>query len=160
MIGRRRFLGLVLLGAGAATVADTVFSPRPAHARKPEIYQGLVSGVGAGGYDVVAYFTESEAVKGKAAHVHRWKDANWHFATPENRDRFAANPSRYAPQYGGHCAWAAAEGYTAKGDPRNWDVVNGKLYLNFNSRIQRRWQRDVPGNIARADANWPGILTR
>lgn len=160
MIGRRRFLALALLGAGAGTFAHGVFSPRIAHARKPEIYQGLVSGVGAGGYDVVAYFAEGQAVRGDATHVHRWRDANWYFASPENRDRFAANPSRYAPQYGGHCAWAASQGYTAKGDPRNWDVVDGKLYLNFNGSIQRRWQRDIPGHISRANANWPGILTR
>ncbi|MEM6666964.1 MAG: YHS domain-containing (seleno)protein, partial [Pseudomonadota bacterium] len=71
---------------------------------------------------------------------------------------FAANPARYAPQFGGYCAWAVSEGYTAKGDPKHWKVVNGKLYLNYNGRIQRRWEKDIPGHISKGNANWPNVL--
>ncbi|MEM6617565.1 MAG: YHS domain-containing (seleno)protein [Pseudomonadota bacterium] len=128
-------------------------------ANEPRVFTGIVSGVGAGGYDVVAYFEGGSPTKGDANITASHDGATWRFASEENRDRFVSNPARYAPQYGGYCAWAAAEGYTAKGDPRHWKVVDGKLYLNFNRRIQRRWERDIPGNITRADANWPGILS-
>ena len=110
------------------------------------------------GADVVAYFTESRYVSGSADYTHEWANATWHFSSPENRDLFAANPEQYAPQYGGFCAWAVAEGYTASVDPNAWEIVDGKLYLNYDARIQRRWQRDIPGNIARANENWPAVL--
>ena len=67
-------------------------------------------------------------------------------------------PEKYAPQYGGYCAWAAAQGYTASTDPKAWKVVDGKLYLNYNVEIKEKWEKDIPGHIKRADANWPGVL--
>lgn len=109
------------------------------------------------GYDPVAYFTAGAPTRGSAAHTFDWDGQVWHFASAANRDAFAANPARYAPQYGANCAWAAAEGYLAPVDPNAWAIVDGKLYLNANRRIQRRWERDIPGFIARADANWPAL---
>ena len=82
------------------------------------------------------------------------------FASTENLARFRANPNAYLPQYGGYCAWAIANGYTAAGNPNNWRIVNGRLYLNYNSEIQRRWEQDIPSLILQADANWPGVLAR
>jgi hypothetical protein len=70
---------------------------------------------------------------------------------------FAADPEKYAPQYGGYCAWAVSQGYTAEIDPEAWSVVDDKLYLNYSLDVQKQWQQDVPGNITKADANWPGI---
>ena len=84
----------------------------------------------------------------------------WRFASAENRDLFLANPDAYSPQYGGYCAWAAAQGYTAPGNPKNWSVVDGKLYLNYNDKVQRDWEQDIPGFIAKADANWPAVLDK
>ena len=110
------------------------------------------------GADPVAYFTEGRYVEGTADYTHDWADATWQFSSAENRDLFAANPEQYAPQYGGFCAWAVAEGYTASVDPNAWEIVDGKLYLNYDARIKGRWQQDVPGNIARADQNWPSVL--
>ncbi|MBE9061223.1 YHS domain-containing (seleno)protein [cf. Phormidesmis sp. LEGE 11477] len=110
------------------------------------------------GADPVAYFAENRYVPGSADYTYNWADATWQFASSENRDLFAENPEQYAPQYGGFCAWAVAEGYTASVDPNAWEIVDGRLYLNYDTRIQRRWQRDVPGNIARADENWPAVL--
>jgi YHS domain-containing protein len=109
------------------------------------------------GYDPVAYFTDDAPRRGDSAHALTWNGAVWHFASAANRDAFAADPAAYAPQYGGNCAWAVAEGYLAPIDPDAWAIVDGKLYLNANRRIQRRWERDIPGFIARADANWPGL---
>ena len=110
------------------------------------------------GADPVAYFTESRYVPGSTDYTYDWANATWQFASAENRDLFVENPEAYAPQYGGFCAWAVAEGYTAPVDPNAWEVVDGKLYLNYDAGIQRRWQRDIPGNIARANENWPGVL--
>lgn len=116
--------------------------------------------VAAGGYDVVAYFTRGEAVRGSRALQARWNGAVWRFSSAESRDAFVADPARYAPAYGGFCAWAAAENYLAPGDPRHWRIVDGRLFLNFNASVHRRWEGDVPGNVARADANWPALAGR
>jgi YHS domain-containing protein len=129
-------------------------------ARSPEIYTGILSATAVGGYDPVAYFTEGRPVEGKREFTHAWKGATWRFASAKNRDAFKANPEAYAPQYGGHCAWAVSQGYTAKGDPKYWKVVGGKLYLNYNASVQQNWQKDVPGHIAKADRNWPKVLDK
>ncbi len=114
-------------------------------------------GVAIRGTDPVAYFNQGGPVRGKSELAYRWNGATWHFSSAENRDLFAANPERYAPQYGGFCAWAVSQGYTAPIDPSAWKIVDGKLYLNFNQQIQRRWERDIPGNIGRANSNWPKL---
>lgn len=116
------------------------------------------AGVAIRGTDPVAYFTEGAAVAGSSEFSHSWGNATWHFASAENRDLFAANPGQYAPQYGGFCAWAVSEGYTASIDPEAWRIVDARLYLNYDKRIQQRWERDIPGNVSKADANWPGVL--
>lgn len=105
----------------------------------------------------MAYFAEGRPVRGRPEFTHAWAGATWHFASAANRDRFAAEPARYAPAYGGHCAWAAAEGYLAPIDPQAWRIVDGRLFLNYDRSVQRRWERDIPGNIARADRNWPQL---
>ena len=109
------------------------------------------------GYDPVAYFKEGQPVEGDSAFQHEWMGATWYFANAENRDLFAAEPEKYAPQYGGYCAWAVSQGYTAKIDPQAWTVVDDKLYLNYSKDVQKQWQEDVPGNITKADTNWPKI---
>jgi hypothetical protein len=109
------------------------------------------------GTDVVAYFTDGKAVAGSPQFTHRWNGAEWRFATAANRDTFAADPEKYTPQYGGFCAWAVSQNYTAPIDPEAWRVVDGKLYLNYSRSVQSRWQQDIPGNIAKGDANWPKL---
>lgn len=107
------------------------------------------------GHDPVAYFTEGRPTRGRAEHSLTWGGAEWRFASAENRAAFAAAPETYAPQYGGYCAWAVSQGYTAPIDPNAWAIVDGRLYLNFSRSVQRRWERDIPGHIRRADTNWP-----
>ena len=102
--------------------------------------------------------TEGAPVAGDPGITLDWQGATWRFASPESRALFEADPDRYAPRYGGYCAWAVAEGYTAPTMPEAWKIVDDRLYLNFSRRIQRRWEQDIPGNIARAEANWPGVL--
>lgn len=129
-----------------------------ARAAKPEIYTDRFSNLAVDGYDPVAYFTMSAPVKGSKDFEFQYKGAVWRFSSAENLEKFRTDPSAYAPQYGGYCAWAVAQGYTARGAPQHWAVRQGKLYLNYNEKVQSDWLKDVPGFIAKADANWPGVL--
>ena len=147
---------LILAMALIACVAPAA----PAFAAKPPVYTAPLSDVAAGGYDVVAYFTQGAPVKGDKAYSTTWKGATWQFSSASNLGKFKANPAAYAPQYGGYCAWAVANGYTAKGDPRNWKIVGGKLYLNYNNDVQSKWVKDIPGFIRKGDGNWPSVLGR
>ncbi len=106
------------------------------------------------GYDTVAYFKEGKALKGNAAYSFPWHDMMWHFSTKGNRDLFAADPGKYAPQYDGYCAWAMTQARKADTDPEVWKIINGKLYLNCSRSAYEKWSRDIPGNIKKADANW------
>jgi YHS domain-containing protein len=109
------------------------------------------------GYDPVAYFTGSGPVKGSPQFPHQWMGAEWRFASAANRDLFAAAPEKYAPQYGGYCAYAVSENYTANIDPEAWKIVDGKLYLNYSKSVQKIWMMDQARRIAQADRNWPGL---
>ena len=122
-----------------------------------EINAGFFGNVAIEGYDPVAYFTEARPVEGRDGHEFEWKGAVWRFASAANRERFAKSPEMYAPQYGGYCAWAVSQGYTAKIDPAAWRIVDGKLYLNYSKSVQRQWTEEIAVNIAEGDRNWPGI---
>ncbi|WP_210396804.1 YHS domain-containing (seleno)protein [Motiliproteus sediminis] len=112
------------------------------------------------GYDPVAYFADAKAVEGSRQFSYRWQGADWYFSSAANRQRFIANPEAFAPQYGGYCAYAVANGYTAKVDPEAWRIVEGKLYLNYSKSVQKRWEADTAGYIRRGDSNWPDIRAR
>jgi len=114
-------------------------------------------GVAIDGADPVAYFTEGKPVEGKREFSAEWNGATWRFASAEHRALFLADPEHYAPQYGGYCAWAVSQGYTASTEPESWRIVDGKLYLNYSSSVQKDWEQDIPTNINKADANWPAI---
>ncbi len=122
------------------------------------INQSLFSGVAIDGTDPVAYFLEGRAVAGSSLFSHDWDGAEWHFTTAANRDAFAAAPEDFAPRFGGYCAWAVSQGYTADVDPEAWTIVDGALYLNYSKSVQATWSKDIPGNIAKAEANWPAAL--
>lgn len=111
-------------------------------------------GVALGGYDAVAYFTENKPRSGKLEFTADYNGAKWQFATVENRDAFSKEPAKYAPQYGGYCAWAVSQGYTADVDPQTGKVVDGKLYLNYNPDVAKKWNENVPKYIADGDNNW------
>ena len=142
----------------AIAVAGVVAAAPVAFAEKPAIYTDFLSDVAVGGYDPVAYFKDGKPVRGDKAFSTRYMGAEFRFATKTNLDAFLKQPTAYAPQYGGYCAWAASQGYTAKGDPKYWKVVNGKLYLNYDGNVQKKWEADIPGFITKADMNWPQIL--
>lgn len=148
---------LIAIGLVAIAAALPVLTPTAQAADKAAIYTGLLSDVAVEGYDTVALLA-GDLVRGDADHTATYKGAEWRFASAQSLAQFEADPARYAPQYGGYCAWAVSQGYTAKGDPENASVVDGKLYLNINASIQERWLRDPQGFIAAANRNWPGVL--
>lgn len=127
-----------------------------AHASGP-VYTGWTSNLAVDGHDVVAYFTEGEPVEGSAEYSIEWNGAEWRFASAEHLERFRADPERYAPAYGGFCAYAVAKDDTWAGDPQHWAIHDGRLYLNYNADVQTRWDADREAYITAADDNWPGV---
>ena len=137
--------------------ALVLFAPQ-SFAGKDPVYTGTFSDLAVSGYDPVAYFTEGKPVEGTRDFEVEWNGATWRFASQANLDTFKANPDAYAPQFGGYCAWAVSQGYTASTVPEAWRIVNGKLYLNYSKNVQATWEQDIPGNIAKANRNWPKVL--
>lgn len=125
-----------------------------------EIYTGYFSNTAIKGYDTVAYFTENKPVKGSSKFEYSWKGANWHFSSQENLDLFKANPEKYAPQYGGWCAYAVAQNTTASIEPDLFTIVDDKLYLNYSNKINKKWLANRDEYIIDADKNWPGVLDK
>ncbi|TCL08659.1 hypothetical protein BXY66_0697 [Shimia isoporae] len=150
MITRRAALGLF-----AATPIAFGISSKVALAKEPEVFQNPTA---INGYDPVAYFKESKPVEGSAANLVEWNGANWHFSDARNAAEFLESPESFAPVFGGYCAYAASKGYLAPTVPEAWTIHEGKLYLNYNLHAQSLWREDIPGNIEKGLANWPGIL--
>lgn len=132
-----------------------------AWAKEDQIYTSSFSKAAVGGYDVTSYFDQdAKPVKGTSKFKTKYKGAEWHFASQANLDKFVATPDAYAPQFGGYCAWAVSQGYTAKGDPLQWTVYKDKLYLNYNAKINKRWTRDKDNFIVAGNKNWPEALDK
>jgi YHS domain-containing protein len=147
----RRLIALSVVAVTVATIS--------ADAPKPAINKGGDS-VAIKGYDTVAYIVSGRAMVGSPKFEYSWSDATWRFSSKANRDRFKQDPKRYAPQFGGYCAWAISRGYTADVDPEAFQVVDGRIYLIYSKSVQMRWEQDIPGNIAKAEANWPAVLSK
>ena len=114
-------------------------------------------GVAIRGYDPVAYFDQGEAIEGSPEHSLEWQGVTWHFASADHRSAFEQTPEKYAPAYGGFCAYAVAKDQLASIDPEAWKIVDGKLYLNYSHSIQSKWEKDIPGHIESAEMNWPKL---
>lgn len=112
------------------------------------------------GYDPVAYFKESKPVPGEKNISYDWNGATWHFSSTDNLSLFKGDPEKYAPQYGGFCAYGVANGYTVKIEPEAWAIVDGKLYLNYNKDVQEEWNADRNGFIQKADSEWDNLLKK
>ena len=143
-----------------SVLASAMATPLAAVAAQDPVYTGTLSDLAVSGYDPVAYFVDGKPVEGSGDHTYEWQGATWRFASPAHLDQFKADPAKYAPQFGGYCAWAVSQGYTASADPRAWKIVDGKLYLNYSLDVQKTWEQDVPGNINKATANWPTVLEK
>jgi hypothetical protein len=115
------------------------------------------NGVAVQGYDMVAYFSQNAAVKGSASFTHEWNGVRWQFANAQNRDAFAGEPGKYAPAFGGYCAYGISRGYAVDIDPDAFSIVEGTLYLNYSRSVQRTWNEDRAGHIEKARQRWPEI---
>lgn len=126
-----------------------------AQAQKSEIF--ISSGKAIKGYDPVAFFKESKPVKGSDNISFQYKDATWLFSTVENLESFKKSPEKYAPQYGGYCAYGTADGHKAPTQTDTWTVVNGKLYFNYNTKVKENWDKQQAALIEKANTQWPLI---
>lgn len=151
----KNFKGFLV--AIAATVSMVLAAPA-ANAAK-EIYTSTFSNKALSGYDTVAYFTQGKPVKGTDNFKTEYKGSEWLFSSQANLDAFKANPEKYAPQYGGYCAYAVGKyNDLVSADPEAWKIVNGKLYLNYNKDIQAEWAANQSEYITKGNANWPGLI--
>jgi YHS domain-containing protein len=121
----------------------------------PEVYSTEAGAIQ--GYDPVAFFKEGKPVMGQKEFNYTWNDATWYFSKQENLDLFKADPIAYAPQYGGYCAYGTASGHKASTQPETWTIVNNKLYFNYNTNVQKLWNKNQKGLIDQADKNWPKV---
>ncbi|MGO3343729.1 MAG: YHS domain-containing (seleno)protein [Marinomonas sp.] len=144
---KKIFLSLLLLMSTISYAQDLV-------------YTGYFSNKALKGYDTVAYFTDNKAVKGNKKFVTQYKGADWYFVNAKHLDMFENNPEKYAPQYGGYCAWAlAAQRSFAPGDPNQWALVDGKLYLNYDADVKAKWDQSPAEFIRKANTIWPQLIT-
>ena len=151
----KSLFGLLLLACSSLVLAAA-----PINTLKRGFISDSDTGIAINGYDTVAYFTEKKAVKGTAANTYSWQGAKWQFATPEHLSLFKASPEKYAPQYGGYCAFGVAQGYLVSVEPEQFTVLDGKLYLNYDSSVQKKWVKDIAGYNKSADANFASLLKK
>ncbi len=149
---RRNFAALAIGGAVAVLLPTAAFAYNEASTSSINLSQ---ENVAITGHDPVAYFVTNQATKGdkKFSVIHQ--GATYYFASAGNRDAFKANPAKYEPQFGGFCALGVALGKKLDVDPTVWKIVDGKLYFNVNRDVQTKWNEDIPGNLVKAQANWP-----
>jgi hypothetical protein len=145
--------GLVAFSTGALAAQP------PINTLKNSLFGGRTD-TAINGYDTVAYFTVGKPVKGLDHLVYEWMGAKWKFSTQAHLDLFKATPEKYAPQYGGYCAYGVTQDNLVKVEPEQFTVREGKLYLNFDADIQARWLKDPAGFIKQADAKFPVLLKK
>jgi len=151
-----RAIGLFVLAFGAIVVGTNAFATVDASEHVP-VY--LENGVAIRGTDAVAYFTQAKPVQGKVEFAAEYQGATWHFSSAENREIFLGNPEKYAPAYGGYCAYALSLGtYKVETDPNAWSIVDGRLYLNKTPVVRSIWETDIPGNIVKSEENWAKVI--
>ena len=153
----RRFA--LAFGAVALIASTAVFAAAPINTLKNSLFGGSTD-TAINGYDTVAYFTVGKPVKGQDNLTTDWKGAKWKFSSQAHLDLFKATPEKYAPQYGGYCAFGVSRGYLVKVEPDQFTVRDGKLYLNYDADVQKQWLKDPDGYIKLADARFADLLKK
>jgi YHS domain-containing protein len=138
-----------------STVFIALFILLHAHAQKSQVY--IADGKAIKGYDPVAFFTASKPVRGQDSLMLQWNGAVWYFADRKNLESFKEAPEKYAPQYGGYCAYGTAQGHKAPTEVETWSILDGKLYFNYNQKVKEMWSKDRAAMIKKADRNWTMI---
>jgi YHS domain-containing protein len=149
---------VLLLGAAALFLGTAAMAAEPAINTLKNSLLGGRTDTAINGYDTVAYFTVGKPVKGLDSLVHEWNGAKWKFSNQAHLDLFKSSPEKYAPQYGGYCAYGVAQGKLVKVEPDQFTVRDGKLYLNYDADVQSKWLKDIPGYNKVADAKFPALL--
>ncbi|HBM89822.1 MAG: YHS domain-containing (seleno)protein [Parvibaculaceae bacterium] len=151
-----RVIGLFVIAFAVIIVGTNTFAAADANEHIPVFTE---SGVAIRGTDAVAYFTQAKPVQGKEEFAAEYQGATWYFASAENRDTFLSDPEKYAPAYGGYCAYALSLGtYKVETDPHAWSIVDGRLYLNKTPVVRSIWETDIPGNIVKSEGNWATVI--
>jgi YHS domain-containing protein len=148
---------MLLAGSLVLVMSTAASAAPPVNTLKGGFFGGRTD-TAINGYDTVAYFTEAKPVAGQDGFVHEWMGAKWKFASASNRDLFKASPEKYAPQYGGYCAYGVAQGNLVSVEPDKFRIVDGKLYLNYDADIQAKWLKDPAGFIRQADGRFSQLL--
>lgn len=123
--------------------------------KNPEVFSTEAGAIG--GYDPVAFFTDAKPVMGTTEFTYTWNQAEWHFASADHLEAFKADPEKYAPQYGGYCAYGTAAGHKSPTIVETWAIINNKLYFNYNLPVQKLFNKNQKGLIDQANKNWPRI---
>jgi len=159
MKGIIRYISAALLACSVLLAGASAFAAEPINTlEKKGLFGYEPSGIAIRGYDTVAYFTQGAPAEGAAEFSTDWEGATWQFASQEHLDLFVAEPEKYAPQYGGYCAYGVAKDGLVKIEPENWSIIDGKLYLNYNDKVQGLWEADIAGFIATADKKFEALL--
>ena len=145
-----------MLAAAIAGSGFAIFALAPSALAAQQIIH-VQGGLALSGYDPVSYHVDGRPSRGKAEFETVWMGAAWRFASQENLDAFLSDPERYAPAYGGHCAYAVSKGSLQPGDPTIWRIVDDRLYLNLSPSTMSKWEADIPGSLAKAERNWPEL---
>jgi len=132
----------------------------PAFAQSKALLNLDKTSVAIQGYDPVAFFTENKPVKGKPEFVARHGGATYFFASKENRDAFKAEPAKYEPAFGGYCAYGVSRGKLVEIDVDAFQIVDGRLLLQYSKGVRNDFNKDAKGNLAKADGNWPGLVEK
>lgn len=148
----RTFAAVLLLSLPVLWAAQT-------RADSPAINVGYFNTLAVDGYDVMTYWRGGNPQEGNPDISAQYGDATWNFVSEENRTAFLADPEKYAPQYGGYCAYAAAQGSVSDVDVLAWQIYRDKLYLNYSDSVRRLWGSKIDEYIEKADALWPGLLS-
>lgn len=140
------------------TLGNTWAAERINTLEKQGLFSYQPNGIAIRGYDTVAYFTQGKPVEGTEKFSTEWEGATWRFSSQENLELFTTDPEKYAPQYGGYCAYGVAQDSLVKIEPDQWTIYDDKLYLNYNAKLNNEWKKDIPGYIQSADSRFESLL--
>jgi len=144
-------LSLLLLVIGLAL---------PAFAQTKTLLNLDKTGVAIQGYDPVAFFTDSKPVKGKSEYLAQHNGAIYYFASKEHRDFFRKDPTKYEPVFGGYCAYGVSRNKLVEIDVNAFQIVDGKLLLQYSKSVQEDFNKDTKGNLTKAESNWRGLVEK
>lgn len=153
---KRLFTSFILLSL--LSIGNVLAAERINTLEKKGLFGYEANGIAVRGYDTVAYFTEGKPVPGKDQFSTSWSGATWKFSSQQHLDLFITEPEKYAPQYGGYCAYGVAQGSLVKIEPDQWTIVDNKLYLNYNAKLNKQWKEDIAGYVNTANNLFESLL--